>query len=270
MVQGVGFRPYIYRLAIKHGLTGKVENRTDGVTIIIQGDAKDIDLFIHEVQKNTPPASYIKSVEVFERDLAKYSGFFIAESSTTNKLVTEISPDIAVCDECMADLSSDPARISYPFVNCTNCGPRFTIIGGLPYDRSRTTMKDFAMCSKCKSEYNDVLDRRFHAQPIACNNCGPAYRLIVNGKVYSGIDRILAGIASYISAGQILAIKGLGGYHLMCDALNEDAVTRLRKRKQRDAKPFAVMFGDIKLLSEYCYVTEHESKQLFSWQRRET
>jgi len=164
-------------------------------------------------------------------------------------------------------MSSDPGRIDYPFINCTNCGPRFTIIEGLPYDRPETTMKDFKMCSKCSSEYNDILDRRFHAQPIACNDCGPDYQYKAAGKTISGTNMILKEVSSMITSGQTVAIKGIGGYFLMCDALNDEAVVRLRQRKQREAKPLAVMFRDLSEMKRYCYVDKIEELELKSWRK---
>ena len=164
-------------------------------------------------------------------------------------------------------MSSDPGRIDYPFINCTNCGPRFTIIEGLPYDRPETTMKDFKMCSKCSSEYNDILDRRFHAQPIACNDCGPDYQYKAAGKSISGTNMILKEVSSMITSGQTVAIKGIGGYFLMCDALNDEAVVRLRQRKQREAKPLAVMFRDLSEMKRYCYVDKIEELELKSWRK---
>jgi len=164
-------------------------------------------------------------------------------------------------------MSSDPGRIDYPFINCTNCGPRFTIIEGLPYDRPETTMKDFKMCGRCSSEYNDILDRRFHAQPIACNDCGPEYQYKAAGKTISGTTMILKEVSSMISAGQIVAIKGIGGYFIMCDALNDEAVVRLRQRKQREAKPLAVMFRELSELKKYCYVEKSEELELNSWRK---
>ena len=157
--------------------------------------------------------------------------FSIARSKANDDLITEISPDIAVCEDCLADMTSDPGRIDYPFINCTNCGPRFTIIEGLPYDRPETTMKDFKMCDRCSSEYNDILDRRFHAQPIACNECGPEYQYYESGKTISGTEVILNEVSSMISSGQTVAIKGIGGYFLMCDALNNDAVCEVEGKE---------------------------------------
>ena len=196
-----------------------------------------------------------------------YDNFSITGSKAIDNQITEISPDIAVCDECLADMTGDPGRIDYPFINCTNCGPRFTIIEGLPYDRPETTMKDFRMCWKCSSEYNDILDRRFHAQPIACNVCGPEYMYRDHEKSACGTEQVLLAISSVISSGKIAAIKGMGGYHLMCDALNNDAVSRLRIRKQREAKPFAVMFRDFSQVKKYCYVDRFEESEIKSWRR---
>ncbi|MBS1231543.1 MAG: hydrogenase maturation factor [Bacteroidetes bacterium] len=267
LVQGVGFRPFICRLAVKHGLFGEVDNRTNGVLVIVQGNPDTINRFSSEILEYAPPASRIKSIELIPKLVAGYDRFSITGSKATDDQITEISPDIAVCDECLADMSSDPGRIDYPFINCTNCGPRFTIIEGLPYDRPETTMKDFRMCQKCSSEYNDILDRRFHAQPVACNVCGPEYLYKDPEKFVSGTKKILQEISSSISSGHTVALKGLGGWHLMCDALNDDAVSRLRMRKQRDAKPFAVMFRDFSGLSKYCYVDKSEERELKSWRR---
>ncbi len=233
----------------------------------MQGDIKTIDMFTNEILSEAPPASRIKSIEVFPKSIEGYYKFSIAVSKATDNLITEISPDIAVCDECLADMSSDPGRIDYPFINCTNCGPRFTIISGLPYDRPETTMKDFKMCGRCSSEYSDILDRRFHAQPIACNECGPEYQYNEAGKTISGTAEILKKVSSMISAGLTVAIKGIGGYFLMCDALNNEAVVRLRKRKKREAKPLAVMFRDLSELKKYCFIDKNEEREIKSWRK---
>jgi len=267
LVQGVGFRPFICRMASKHGLFGEVDNRTDGVSVIVQGDSKTIDLFGNDILKYAPPASQIKSMEIKSRQTLRYHSFRITASKTTQNQITEISPDIAVCNDCLEDMESDPERIDYPFVNCTNCGPRFTIIEGLPYDRPKTTMKSFRMCENCKSEYNDILDRRFHAQPIACNSCGPVYQFKDSSGTLSDIKLILREISVKIASGKIVAIKGLGGYHLACDALNNNAVNELRQRKQRDSKPFAVMFRDIISAKKYCNIDKEEDKEIKSWRR---
>jgi hydrogenase maturation protein HypF len=263
----VGFRPFICRLARKHGLLGEVDNRTDGVTVLIQGDLKTIDLFSNDLLKHAPPASVIKSIEINPAFLTGYSTFEIAESKSFDNQITEISPDIAVCDDCLDDMDKDPRRIDYPFINCTNCGPRFTIIQGLPYDRAKTTMKSFRMCSNCRSEYNNINDRRFHAQPIACNACGPAYSYKDPGKSLDNLKDILEEIALQIASGKSVTLKGMGGYHLMCDALNSNAVSEMRRKKQRDGKPFAVMFRDIETVKMYCYLDEAEEKELVSWRR---
>lgn len=267
MVQGVGFRPFICRMASKHGLFGEVDNRNDGVSVIVQGDMNTIELFGNDILQNAPPASKIKSIKISPRQINGYSTFKITESKTIDNQITEISPDIAVCNDCLEDLENDPERIDYPFVNCTNCGPRFSIIEGLPYDRPKTTMKNFIMCDNCTSEYNNILDRRFHAQPIACNSCGPFYQYKDPLKRLSDIRLILQEVSMQISSGKTVAIKSLGGYHLMCDALNNNAVSKLRHKKLRDSKPFAVMFRDLSSARNYCYIDETEEKEMKSWRR---
>ncbi|MDP4223564.1 MAG: acylphosphatase, partial [Bacteroidota bacterium] len=214
----MGFRPFICRLAVKHGLLGEVDNRTNGVSVILQGDIRTVERFTNDILENAPPASQIKSIELIPKQVEGYDDFRIAGSKAVDNQITEVSPDIAVCDECLADMSTDRGRIDYPFINCTNCGPRFTIIKGLPYDRPQTTMREFQMCEKCSSEYNDILDRRFHAQPVACNKCGPEYLFRKAAKTIKGTREILKEIVSELESGEIIAIKGLGGYHLMCDA----------------------------------------------------
>ena len=244
-----------------------MDNRTNGVSVIVQGDLKSIDKFTNEILSEAPPASRIKSIGVLPIMVDGYDKFSITGSKAADDQITEVSPDIAVCDECLADMSSDPQRLNYPFINCTNCGPRFTIIEGLPYDRPVTTMKDFQMCGKCHSEYNDIFDRRFHAQPIACNICGPEYKYTAEEKTISGTVPILSEVSSMISGGRTVGLKGIGGWFLMCSAMDEEAVARLRLRKQREAKPLAVMFRDLSVLKEYCYADEAEERELISWRR---
>lgn len=267
LVQGVGFRPFICRLAVEHGLFGEVENRTDGVCVIVQGNTRSIDRFSNDILLHAPPASRIKSIEISRTRLNGYDRFSITGSEAIDNQITEISPDIAVCADCLDDMEHDPARIDYPFVNCTNCGPRFTIIDGLPYDRPKTTMKGFKMCDNCSSEYNDILDRRFHAQPIACNSCGPVYRYSDQVKNLENIKLIISEVSRQIESGKTVAVKGTGGYFLMCDAMNNFAVSELRRKKQRDSKPFAIMFQDIATVRKYCYVDEMEETELQSWRR---
>jgi len=254
-------------MAAKHGLLGKVDNRTDGVSVIVQGDIETIDQFRNDILRYAPPASDIKSIDIETRRISGYKSFSIVRSKIVENQTTEISPDIAVCNDCLEDMESDPERINYPFVNCTNCGPRFTIIEGLPYDRPKTSMRSFRMCENCNSEYNDILDRRFHAQPIACNSCGPVYRYKDSLKSLSDINMILQEVSFQIASGKTVAIKGLGGYHLMCDALNDNAISELRKKKQRDSKPFAVMFKDITAIKMYCCIDDEEEKEIKSWRR---
>lgn len=267
LVQGVGFRPFIYRLARSHNLKGMVDNRTNGVLIIVEGQEEDILKFREEIKIKAPPASQVKSVESKPVSLVGYTDFVIAPSINGGEQITEISPDIAVCPECLSDMENDPSRIYYPFVNCTNCGPRFTIIEALPYDRQSTSMKEFRMCRKCYEEYNDINDRRFHAEPVACNNCGPFYTYEDSYGKTSGINEILSKVCDRIDTGEIIAVKGQGGYHLICNALDAGAVQTLRKRKNRDAKPFAVMFRDAETLLEYCYANRIELDNLTSWRR---
>jgi len=267
LVQGVGFRPFISRLAVRHCLTGEVVNRSDGVRIVLKCDLPTVMTFMDDIRTLAPPAANIKSIEFNRTDAGKYSDFTINSSLDDGETITEVSPDIAVCDECLSDLVNDPRRIDYPFVNCTNCGPRFTIIRALPYDRAATTMAPFAMCRSCESEYSDINDRRYHAQPVACNNCGPEYNLRTPGGEITGITAILQKTADRLAAGESVAVKSTGGYNLMCDALNEKAVSDLRRRKQRDMKPFAVMFRDIEALREYCLTDEEEEALLLSWRR---
>lgn len=254
-------------MAAKHGLLGEVDNRTDGVSVLVQGDMKTIDQFGNDIIQYAPPASKIKSIDIKTTQINPFSSFNIVSSKTTEDQITEISPDIAVCDDCLEDLDSDSHRINYTFVNCTNCGPRFAIVEGLPYDRLKTTMKHFSMCNNCDKEYNDILDRRFHAQPIACNSCGPVYTCKGSLKSLSDISQILQEVSDQIASGKTVAIKGLGGYHLMCDALNSRAVSDLRKKKQRDSKPFAVMFRDIATARMYCFIDDEEEKEMISWRR---
>ena len=267
LVQGVGFRPFIYRLATKYNLSGEVDNRISGVLVSIEGESKNIADFCNEILTNAPPASDIKSIEKKRKRVNGYHKFNIAQSKSEDNRITEISPDIAVCSDCLSDMDNDPERIDYPFINCTNCGPRFTIIEELPYDRDKTSMKDFKMCSDCTADYNDILNRRFHAQPVACNKCGPLYTMHDREQIITRIEEILTETANRIHKGKSVAVKGLGGYHLICNALSDSAVTELRERKLRDTKPFAVMFRDLASIKEYCYLNAAEEEEILSWRR---
>ena len=267
LVQGVGFRPFIYHLSTEHDYKGWVKNQNDGVIITLQGTNEEIQHFIAQVKSRAPAASSISSIEYMKAPAQSFTDFKIIESKNDSDEITQISPDIAVCPNCLTDIKSQPHRINYPFINCTNCGPRFSIIKALPYDRHNTTMDAFTMCTACYNEYTDINDRRFHAQPVACNRCGPHYELIYNSKHITGIQEILNISKQLISEGKIIAIKGIGGFHLMCDATNENAVTRLRQLKARGGKPFAVMFHSMTEINRYAKISEEEKQALQSWRR---
>ncbi len=267
LVQGVGFRPFVYRIAIKYDLTGWVKNTNESVEIFVQGQQHSIEDFLIELKSDPPTASHIDKVLLSYSEPIELQDFKIARSENISDKITELSPDIAVCNDCLEDMHLQPNRINYPFVNCTNCGPRFTIINDLPYDRINTSMKNFHMCDSCRREYEDVKDRRFHAQPVACADCGPHYTLYTKKDKIEGIEIILLKTAEAIMNGGIMAIKGLGGYHLTCDATNDDAVTRLRLLKNREGKPLAVMFRDVATLRRYALINETEERSLLSWKR---
>ena len=267
LVQGVGFRPFIYRLAHETGLEGWVANTNENVRIAVNADRAGLEQFIHLIRHQAPPASRIGSIHAKTTAPEKYSGFRIIESENLSDAVTQVSPDIAVCEDCLRDMSAQSKRIEYPFLNCTNCGPRFTIIKDLPYDRSHTTMHDFKMCAACEQEYGDVLDRRFHAQPTACLDCGPTYTLVLGPESIHGIKEIISRTAGLIDGGGIVSIKGLGGFFMACDALNGVAVNRLRASKNREGKPFAVMFSSLEQARKYCVISDIEATLLSSWRR---
>ena len=269
-VQGVGFRPYVHRLATARNLSGFVRNDTAGLTIDVQGEPHVLEDFLSTLIKNPPPTAVIQKVRTSRGPLQPYRGFEIARSDDPPvSTPTNISPDVTVCDECLAEMS-DPGnrRYRYPFINCTNCGPRVTIIDGAPYDRARTTMRTFEMCADCRHEYEDKADRRFHAQPIACPTCGPQPRLIdATGRVRDAHAEPIAATGRALREGAIVAIKGLGGYHLACRASHRATVERLRSRKAREAKPFAVMAMDLKAARLWCTVTAREEALLLCRQR---
>lgn len=267
LVQGVGFRPFIYKLALDHGLAGWVENRNDGVKIHAEGKILNLESFIGSIREQAPLASQIHEIICNDSSPEYCSDFRIVKSANISDDVTEICPDIALCDECLKDMWQQEHRIRYPFINCTNCGPRFTIIKDLPYDREKTTMQPFEMCDICRKEYTDVLDRRFHAQPVACNHCGPKYSFRSKEQQTDELEEILQKTSTLIDQGEILAIKGLGGFHLACDALNNQTVRKLRTGKNRDGKPFAVMFRDLESCREYAHLNDKEEKLITSWRK---
>ena len=268
LVQGVGFRPFVFRIASRFGLTGWVKNTNENVIINVNGSPRNISGFLLSLKDEAPPAAMINNISTMEIEPVNSNKFVIVESNDVSSEITEISPDIAVCDECLLDMDKPGTRLDYAFVNCTNCGPRFTIIQDLPYDRDKTTMQSFAMCPGCRQEYENVKDRRFHAQPIACNLCGPHYELFTGGKLISdNTDIIAESVSRYIENGGIVLVKGLGGMHLVCDAFDEEAVQKLRNLKNRDGKPFAVMFRDIEGLRSYVEIDNEEKQSLLSWKR---
>jgi hydrogenase maturation protein HypF len=271
IVQGVGFRPFVYKLANSLALTGMVTNTTDGVRIEVEGAADALELFVSRLVSDAPALAVIETVRKEKLEPAGYGEFSIQASVSGESLNTLISPDLSTCADCREELF-DPAdrRYRYPFINCTNCGPRFTIVCGVPYDRHNTTMADFAMCPVCGAQYGDPADRRYHAQPLCCCDCGPELTLTdAKGAEAAGRNaaagRDPAGMAAeLLAAGKILAVKGLGGYHLVCSALDREAVAELRRRKYRDEKPFALMARDLETAGKYCEINESERRLLQS------
>jgi hydrogenase maturation protein HypF len=247
VVQGVGFRPFVYGLATSLGLTGLVGNDVDGVFAEVEGTAEAVAKFLELLEQQAPPLARIERVTTAGLAPAGSAGFVIVPSQAAGQRHALVSADSATCDDCLRELA-DPAdrRHEYPFINCTNCGPRFTIVRDVPYDRPFTTMSGFTMCAACAAEYHDPADRRFHAQPVCCPDCGPRVRLVRgDGTELSGGPGAIAAAARLLLAGQVLAVKGLGGYHLVVDAGNEAAAAALRARKHREDKPFAVLVPDL-------------------------
>jgi hydrogenase maturation protein HypF len=267
IVQGVGFRPHVYREAQGLRLKGFVQNRSDGVLIDVEGEEEVLTRFVERVKNAPPPLAAINSLSVEETEPAGYTDFMIEASSTLDVRETLVSPDIAICGDCLRELfDSRDRRFGYPFINCTNCGPRFTIIEDVPYDRSTTTMREYTMCKDCRAEYEDPNDRRFHAQPDCCSVCGPRVLLKDrDGKFLEG--RAIEEAAALLKKGHIVVVKGLGGYHLACDATDEEAVARLRKRKFREDKPFALMAGSMEQVRRHGIVSDEEEGLLTSPRR---
>jgi hydrogenase maturation protein HypF len=263
IVQGVGFRPFIYHLAKKYGLSGHVCNNTSGVSIEIEGQKSKIDEFIEKIKTAPPPQAVIFEIASYDIEPVGYDDFVIRPSDDHKEKFVPISPEIATCNHCLSELF-DPSdrRYRYPFINCTNCGPRFTIVKDIPYDRESTTMAPFKMCRMCQKEYDDPDNRRFHAQPNACPECGPGLTLLNKTLEKINVPDVISEVCRLLKDGNIIAIKGLGGYHLACDALNPDAVFKLRSRKYREYKPFALMVKDIVTAKRLCYVDEKEEKVL--------
>ncbi|HVE56342.1 MAG TPA: carbamoyltransferase HypF [Pyrinomonadaceae bacterium] len=280
IVQGVGFRPFVFALAEKNALKGRVLNNAVGVLVDVEGENEKIAEFIDALQTNPPPLSVIESIELNNpQDPTDFKDFRIVESNANGARFTPISADIATCADCLGEMfDSQNRRFRYPFINCTNCGPRFTIIENVPYDRSETTMREFEMCIDCRAEYENPANRRFHAEPTCCPKCGPqvflsvpsaladVFRRTIDPPAHAGGTDIVKA-KQLLESGKILAVKGLGGFHLVCDALNADAVETLRSRKHREDKPFALMANSVEVIERYCFVSERERELLLSKER---
>lgn len=268
IVQGVGFRPFIYRLAKQYNLLGNVSNTSKGVQIIIEGKKSIIDNFIKSIEKENPKISLIKSIDFFEIEYKDIKTFTIEKSKKLKENSIFISPDLSTCADCKEDiLNKKNRRYYYPFTTCTYCGPRYSIIRDIPYDRKSTVMDEFIMCPECQKEYDNPDDRRYHSQPNACSKCGPKLSLFNTSDkkiIDDEHDDYIKSTADVLKQGKIVAIKGLGGYLLCCDAYNSDTIKLLRKNKQRDQKPFAIMCKDIKTILNHCHISPGEKEVLLS------
>jgi hydrogenase maturation protein HypF len=265
IVQGVGFRPFVYQLANRLDLKGWVRNTTAGVDIHVDGSQDALQNFVQSLRFEAPPLAHIDDIQVAESSVNGFKEFEIHESQSIAEAFQPISPDVAICPECLRELFDPTDRhYRYPFVNCTHCGPRFTIIRDLPYDRPFTTMADFKMCPACAREYVSPNDRRYHAQPVSCPDCGPRIWLEIDDEIVDDQEDALRRVRSLIAVGEIVAIKGLGGFHLACDATNPEAVARLRERKGRLDKPLAVMLADAESVKQNCWIDSSEMETITS------
>jgi hydrogenase maturation protein HypF len=270
IVQGVGFRPFVYGLAMRGKLNGWVRNTSAGVDIEVDGDAATLEKFIQSLRDETPPLARIDSFDVVHCSSNGFSSFEIIHSAPVPGAFIPVSPDVSICDDCLDELfDPEDHRYLYPFINCTNCGPRFTIIQDIPYDRPNTTMAPFEMCPTCHTEYEDPLNRRFHAQPVACPVCGPKVWVEDPNSIHPEnlVHDPIQHTQNLLLSGKILAIKGLGGFHLGCDATNPEAVRELRRRKLRIDKPFALMMPDYETVQQHCHIDDTERNLLESRQR---
>ena len=268
IVQGVGFRPFIHRLVSQYGLCGFIKNTSSGVELELEGEREELERFAGELPEKAPKLAVIESMEItYTDELAGYRDFRILKSKTEEFRNTLISPDICICDDCLRELwDRNDRRYRYPFINCTNCGPRFTIIKDLPYDRAKTSMSSFPMCPECDREYHDIENRRYHDQPDCCPECGPSvFFLDADGREQTGDAIELARDA--LKSGKIIAVKGLGGMHLACRCDDEEIAKTLRRRKQRDEKPFAIMCRDAETAKRICHVSPAEEKILTGFRR---
>ena len=268
VVQGVGFRPFVHRLARECGLAGTVRNFSGGVDIRVEGSRNRIELFRRRVLQEAPPLARITEGDVRTVPPQGLKEFSVERSFKTENQFVLVPPDIATCENCLAELN-DPGdrRYRYPFINCTDCGPRFTIIREMPYDRPMTTMADFTMCPRCREEYGDIEHRRYHAQPNACPDCGPRLTFHRDGRDEGEGEKALHRAVEFLEKGRILAVRGLGGFHLCCDAADPQVVRELRRRKHRPVKPLAVMMPDLKTVRESCLLSPQEEAELTSPQR---
>lgn len=265
IVQGVGFRPFVYNLATELKITGFVSNTSEGVIITAEGE--NLSCFIERIRQEAPPLSRIMHMEIVPSEAGGFAEFLIKNSSETGSF-TLISPDISTCDACCKELfDSRDRRYLYPFINCTNCGPRYSITKAVPYDRENTTMQSFPLCEQCSAEYHDPRDRRFHAQPNACPECGPKVSLLDGSGKEMGFAEPIKAAINLLKEGKIIVVKGLGGFHIVCDALNAKAVVRLRTEKRKNNKPFALMAPDMESIRKYCHVSQQEEALLRSPQR---
>ena len=270
VVQGVGFRPFVFVLAREHGLCGEVSNTAGGVLIHVEGPARQIKAFCRDIRAKKPLLASVTGITASDAPFRGIPSFNIVKSGSSDSRTTLISPDVTVCGDCLKEMK-DPLdrRYNYPFINCTNCGPRYTIIEDIPYDRPRTSMKEFRMCAACRAEYENPLDRRFHAQPNACPDCGPHVFLTDHQGVVceSASEPAIERAAQLLKQGKIIAVKGLGGFHLACDAANETAVQRLRQKKNRPHKPFALMAAATSALSDHVHIEDLERELMASYHR---
>lgn len=267
VVQGVGFRPFIYNLALKYDIKGWVNNDDRGVNILLYSNSENCDKFLEELKNNPPVLSKINNIEITKVETSKsYENFQIHQSENSNNKSTIISSDIAICDDCIDDINDKSNhRYNYALTNCTNCGPRYSIIKTVPYDRVNTSMKEFDLCPTCRKEYEDPTNRRYHAQPVSCSVCGPSVTLYnSNNEILSNDIEAIENMASHINNGAIVAIKGMGGFHLICDASNTKTVEELRLKKSRVSKPFAVMFKNMKSVKDYTNINKKEEEVLNS------
>lgn len=268
VVQGVGFRPFVYRLASQLDLGGHVKNTSGGVEIVLNGDESEIKTFFDRLTRDLPPLAGISNILVEESKFGEFGTFKIFESSRQLKPLISIPPDVATCEDCLRELCDDRnRRYNYWFITCTNCGPRFTITEEIPYDRILTTMKLFEMCKDCEKEYTDPLDRRYHAQTVACHKCGPRLELFDNVRRRINADDPILKASELLSQGSVVAIKGIGGIHLACLTSDDDTIKELRTRRRKMEKPFAIMARDLNMVRSFAEVNPAEEILLKSWQR---